>query len=523
MTVYLVGAGPGDPGLITVRGAEVLRRADVVVHDRLAEPVLLDLAPDGAEVVDVGKSPGAPVHQDDIDALLVERGRAGLCVVRLKGGDPFVFGRGCEEALALREAGVAFEIVPGVTSAVAVPAYAGVPVTHRGISTSFSVVTGHSHNTADTDTNWEALAAAGGTIVVLMGVAHRGEIARRLMAGGLGPETAVLAVHWGSRPEQVSVRTTLAGLGTVALQPPATIVVGPVAAIDAGWYESLPLFGRRVIVTGTRSPRDTTIAAPSLGADLSARLREMGARPVDMPAIRIGLPADGGRGLRAAAEALAEGRYRWVVFTSANAVGPMLAHVPDARAFAGCRIAAVGEGTAAALRAQRLIADLVPQRYVAEGLLDVFPAAPAGGGGPGEGNAGEAGAVLLPRAAVARNVIPDGLAARGWRVDVVEAYRTEAAGPAQHAEAADRDPRTVALASGADAVCFTSSSTVEAFVAMVGADAVPPVVACIGPVTAATARAAGLAVTVVAEQHTVAGLVRALCAVFTTPEGNGEM
>jgi uroporphyrinogen III methyltransferase/synthase len=501
-------------------------------------------------VVDVGKSPGAPVHQDDISALLVERGRAGLCVVRLKGGDPFVFGRGGEEALALRQAGVAFEIVPGVTSAVAVPAYAGVPVTHRGTSTSFSVVTGHSRNTEDTDTNWEALAAAGGTIVVLMGVAHRDEIARRLMAGGLAPETAVLAVHWGTRPEQTSVRTTLGGLGTVALQPPATIVVGPVAAVDAGWYEHLPLFGRRVIVTGPRRPREATPTGFPAEADLSAHLREMGARPVDLPAIRIGPPADGARGLRAAAAALAEGRYRWVVFTSANAVGPMLAHVPDARAFAGCQIAAIGAGTAAALKSQGLVADLVPQRYVAEGLLDVFPAAPAGGGGAPdgtvrgagagagvapeapegtvrgagagagvapeapEGTVRGAGAVLLPRAAVARDVLPDGLVARGWQVDVVEAYRTEPADPPPHA---------LDAVSGADAVCFTSASTVTAFVAMVGAGAVPPVVACIGPVTAAAARAAGLAVTVVAEQHTGAGVARALCAVFTPPKGNGAL
>ncbi|HEY3811044.1 MAG TPA: uroporphyrinogen-III C-methyltransferase, partial [Acidimicrobiales bacterium] len=200
MTVYLVGAGPGDPGLLTVRGAEVLRVADVVVHDRLADAGLLDLVPPGARRVDVGKAPGGPVHQDEINALLIDEGRAGRTVVRLKGGDPFVFGRGGEEALALAEAGVPFEVVPGITSAVAVPAYAGVPVTHRGLATSFTVVTGHSRHAIDRETNWEALAAAGGTIVVLMGVAHRETVAARLLAGGLAPDTPVLAARWGTHP-----------------------------------------------------------------------------------------------------------------------------------------------------------------------------------------------------------------------------------------------------------------------------------------------------------------------------------
>ncbi|MEO7442229.1 MAG: uroporphyrinogen-III C-methyltransferase, partial [Acidimicrobiales bacterium] len=209
MTVYLVGAGPGDPGLLTVRGAEVLAGADVVAYDRLLDPSLLDLAPPGAERIDVGKSPGGSGGQEAINDLLVDRGRAGFEVVRLKGGDPFVFGRGGEEALALREAGVAFEVVPGVTSAVAAAAYAGVPVTHRGLSTSFTVVTGHSRHEADNDTDWEGLARCGGTLVVFMGVAHRAEVAGRLMAGGRPPATPVLVVHRGTWPAQRSVRTTL--------------------------------------------------------------------------------------------------------------------------------------------------------------------------------------------------------------------------------------------------------------------------------------------------------------------------
>src|SRR3954452_1158898 len=249
MTVYLVGAGPGDPGLLTVRGAEVLRRADVVGHDRLADASLLDLAPALAERIDVGKVPGGPVQQDRINELLIEKGTAGLEVVRLKGGDPFVFGRGGEEAEALAAAGVVFEVVPGVSSAVAVPAYAGIPVTHRGLSTSFTVVTGHSRHAVDNDVDWDALARAADTIVVLMGVAHRAEIAARLQAGGLPAGTPVAAVRRGTRPGQRTVPTTLAALAAVTPAPPVPLVIGSVAGLALRWFEGRPLFGRRVVVT----------------------------------------------------------------------------------------------------------------------------------------------------------------------------------------------------------------------------------------------------------------------------------
>ncbi len=488
MTVYLVGAGPGDPGLLTVRGAELLKRADVVVHDRLADASLLGLAPSRAELIDVGKAPGSPVAQDDINDLLVTRGRAGAEVVRLKGGDPFVFGRGGEEALALGTAGVAFEVVPGVTSAVAVPAYAGVPVTQRGLATSFTVVTGHSRHAVETETDWESLATAGGTIVVLMGVAHRDEIARRLIAGGLGVDTPVAAVTWGTRPEQRSVRTTLGLLGATPMEPPATIVVGAVAALQLHWYERRPLFGRRIVVTRSRSQ----------ASGLTARLQALGARSIEVPTIAFAAPEDGGAGLAAAAAGLADGRYAWVAFTSANAVAPLADLIVDSRSWAGTAIAAVGAGTAGALAPYRLVADLVPERSVAEGLLDVFPVAGT--------RAGRPPAVLLPRAAVARDVLPDGLAAKGWSVDAVDAYRTVAATP---------PPELIEAAAGADAICFTSSSTVTSYLAAAGGAAgVPPIVACIGPVTAATARAAGLSVAVTAEPHTIPGLVDALVTVL---------
>ena len=481
MTVYLVGAGPGEPGLLTVRAAEVLARADVVVHDRLAEPSLLDLAPPDAERIDVGKSPGQSVDQEALNRLLIERGRRGQTVVRLKGGDPFVFGRGGEEALALAAAGVEWEVVPGITSAIAVPAYGGVPVTHRGLSTSFTVVTGHSRHAVDTETNWEALAQAGGTIVVLMGVAHRGGIAGRLMAGGLAPATPVVAVRWGTRPGQTTVRTTLERLESTPLEPPAVIVIGPVAGLDLAWFERRPLFGRRVVVTRARADASA----------LTGRLRALGAEVIELPTIAYRDPSDGGAALCEAAADLTAGRYQWVVFTSPRAVDRFVACLRDARAFGASAIAAIGPGTAAALAGHSLVPDLVPPEFVAESLLAAFPAAGSGGG-----------RVLLPRAAVARDVLPAGLEAKGWTVDVVEAYRTEVA-PA--------DPDTRAAAARADAVTFTSSSTVTNYAALVPAG-VARFVACIGPVTAATARAAGYHVDVVAGDHTIDGLVDALVA-----------
>jgi uroporphyrinogen III methyltransferase/synthase len=478
VTVYLVGAGPGDPGLITVRGAEVLSRAEIVVHDRLADSRLLALAPDSAQLIDVGKSPGSPVDQDAINELLVSHGRAGQVVVRLKGGDPFVFGRGGEEAAALQAAQVDFEIVPGITSAVAVPAYAGVPVTHRGRATSFTVVTGHSRHAVDRETNWEALAAAGGTIVVLMGVAHRGAIAERLMGGGLDPATPVAAVRWGTRPEQATVRCRLDELGPTVLEPPATIVIGDVAGLDLQWYENRPLFGRRIVVTRARAQ----------ASDLARRLQELGARVIEVPVIRIDPPGDGGAGLAAAVASI--GAYAWVVFTSANAVAALLDRLPDLRDLGGVSIAAVGPATAEALAGRGLVADLIPARQQADGLLEAFPPpAPSGS------------RVLFPRAGAGREVLVDGLRAAGWDVDLVEAYQTVQVGS---------DDATIKEVASADAVCFTSSSTVTGFVAACGVDSAPPVVVCIGPTTAATARESGIEVTGVAESHSVPGLVSKL-------------
>ncbi|MDQ6781962.1 MAG: uroporphyrinogen-III C-methyltransferase [Actinomycetota bacterium] len=484
MTVYLVGAGPGDPGLLTVRAAELLAGADVVVHDRLAEASLLDLAPPASPRIDVGKAPGGPIRQDTVNELLVTLAAEHRSVVRLKGGDPFVFGRGGEEALALAAAGIDFEVVPGITSAVAVAAYAGVPVTHRGLSTSFSVVTGHRRDALDAETDWAALAAVGGTIIVLMGVAHRDEIARRLIAGGMDPTTPVTAVQWGTRPEQRTTRTTVAGLGAASVHPPATMIIGAVAGLDLAWYERRPLLGRTVVVTRAREQ----------ASGLLALLGGAGARTVECPTIAVADPADGGAALARAGTDLAAGRYDWVIFTSANAVERFVAVLRDARDFAGCAIAAIGAGTAAALAPLGLVADLVPERAVAEGLLAAWPPLPHGGG-----------RALIPRAAVARDVLPEGLVAAGWDVEVVDAYRT-----VRHA----LSPAQLSAVEAADAICFTSSSTVTNFVELAGPGRVPPIVACIGPATAATAQEEGLTVTTVAPTHTVAGLVDALTAVL---------
>jgi len=483
--VWLVGAGPGDPGLLTVRGAEVLADADVVVHDRLANPALLELAPAGALRISVGKAPGqVEMDQDAINALLVEHGRAGRRVVRLKGGDPFVFGRGGEEAEALAAAGVPFEVVPGITSAIAAAAYAGIPVTHRGLSTHVTMVTGHEDPAKGrADVDWDALARAGGTLVVLMGAARVGDIAARLVEGGRAPETPVAAVRNGTRPDQRTVRATLATIGDLDVRAPSAIVVGDVAALELAWFESRPLFGRRVVVTRAREQ----------ASELRRRLETLGAEVVELPAIRIepiavDLPDLGG--------------YSWIVCTSANGVVALFDRglAPrrlDARALAGVRIAAIGPGTAAAFAARGITPDLVPERYVAEALVDAFPAATAGE------------RVLLARAETARDVLPDGLAARGYAVDVLPVYRTVSA---------DADPAMVdAVRRGdVDAITFTSSSTVRNFCDAVGPlpDAQPTVVS-IGPVTSETARSLGLRVDAEAAEHTIDGLVHTLVAFLT--------
>ena len=481
MTVYLVGAGPGDPGLITMRGAQVLRAAEVVVYDRLVHPALVDLASADAERVYAGKAPGnVEMDQDTINALLVERGRAGRAVVRLKGGDPFVLGRGGEEAEALAAAGVPFEVVPGITSAIAAPAYAGVPVTHRGRATHFTVVTGHEDPAkGGADVDWEALARAGGTLVILMGAGRAGEIADRLVAGGRAPDTPVTAVRNGTRPDQETTRTTLAGVATAGIEAPSAIVVGEVADLDLAWFETRPLFGRRVVVTRAREQ----------ASGLRSRLESLGAAVVELPAIAI-KPLD--------FQVPPLDDFEWLVFTSVNGVAAffdrgLAGSGGDARALAGSRIAVIGPGTATALRAHGIRPDLVPERFVAEALLEKFPP-------PAKKQA----RVLLPRAEQARDVLPAGLEELGYDVEVLPVYRTVPA-------PVDPDAFEAVRRGAVDAITFTSSSTVTNFCDLLGGPPDPqPVVASIGPVTSKTALDRGLRVDIEADEHTIGGLVDAL-------------
>lgn len=490
MSVYLVGGGPGDPGLLTVRAYELLERADVVVYDRLSQESLLEIVPNGAERIDVGKAPGlARRSQEEINALLVEYGKSGAEVVRLKGGDPFVFARGGEEAAALQAAGVPFEVVPGITSAIAAPAYAGIPVTLRHSSTSVTIVTGHEDPSAGEggSVNWPAVAQVGGTIVILMGVARIEAIAEALIAGGRPPDTPAAAVQWGTRPNQRTVRATLGTIADHQLGTPSTIVVGDVAGSDLAWFEQRPLFGRRIVVTRAREQ----------ASELVARLTELGADTVEVPAIEVREPVDEGLALCGSVRALHA--YDWVVVTSPNGARALLVALRteglDARALGGTQVAALGPGTAEVLAAGNVLADLMPPRYVAESMVETFPDPPTDQEGRPTGR------ILLARAAVARDTLPEGLRSRGWEVDVVEAYRTVAVRP---------EPESLAKLTEADMVTFTSSSTVTRFLEAAGTGNVPPVVAAIGPITAATAREHGLTVDIEAEVHSIDGLVDAI-------------
>jgi uroporphyrinogen III methyltransferase/synthase len=503
-TVHLVGAGPGDPGLLTVRGRELLAHCDAVVYDALANPTLLTLArrEDGGapELHDVGKRGGdtESARQEGINALLVRLAGEGKRVVRLKGGDPFVFGRGSEEAQALAAGTIPFEVVPGVTAGIAAPAYAGIPVTHRGLATSVTFVTGHEDPAKGAPgVDWGALARSGGTIVLYMGVKTLPRVAGALMTGGMPADTPAAAVEWGTCPRQRTVVATLATLADRAVAEgigaPTIVVVGPVVALrgEIAWLEARPLFGRTVVVTRARAQ-----ASP-----LADRLRALGAEVLELPATRVE-PADPAP-LRAALRSLSA--YAWAAFTSANAVrltwDMLRAGGLDARAFAGVKLCAVGPATAEALLERGLAADLMPERFVAEGVLAALA----------ERRDVSGARVLYVAAEGARDALPDGLRAMGATVDVVIAYRSVAERDGAAAAALRR-----ALEAGeVDLVTYTSASGVRAFVDAVGSDGARRApAAVIGPVTAAAARDAGAAVAVEASSSTIEGLVDAVAAHF---------
>lgn len=494
--VFLVGAGPGDPSLLTVRGMELLRRAEVVVYDRLVGERLAAEAPTGAERIYVGKAADShTLSQPEINALLVAKAREGKLVVRLKGGDPFVFGRGGEEAEALVRAGIPFEVVPGVTSATAAPAYAGIPITHRDRSASFVVVTGREDPAKlESTVAWEKLATSVDTIVCLMGVRNLPAIVERLLRHGRPPETPVALVRWGTWARQETLTGTLGDIVEQArargLGPPVVAVVGEVVGLreTLRWFDNRPLFGKRVLVTRGREQ----------AGDLSRLLAEVGADPVELPTIQIE-PPESWEPLDRAIARLQE--YGWVVFTSANGVrgffGRLASHGKDGRALSGARVAAIGPATAEALARVGIRADFVPKEYVAEAVA------------AGLGELGVAGCrLLVARAAGAREALVGLLRDRGALVDVVPVYRTVPV-----PGSADR-LRELLEGERIDVATFASSSSVRNLVEMLGEEVrdrlARLVVACIGPVTARTARELGLRVDVVATEYTIPGLVRAL-------------
>ncbi len=490
--VYLVGAGPGDPGLMTTRSLALIAAADSVYYDRLIPPGALAGARADAELVYVGKQPGVPsVPQEEIGERMIASAREGRSVVRLKGGDPFVFGRGGEEGEALREAGVEFEVVPGVTAGVAATAYAGIPVTHRDDASAVAFVTGHEDpEKPESALDWPALARFPGTLVFYMGVKRLGENAAALIAGGRDPEEPAAAVERGTWPGQ---RTVLATLGTIAeavareqVKAPALIVVGAVAARreELEWLERRPLHGRRVVVTRARAQ----------ASGLAATLRDLGAEVVELPAIRVE-PLTARAEVAAAATRI--GDYALVCLTSPNGVRLLFEALRearrDARALAGATVAAIGPGTARELTRHGVAADVVPERFVAEALVEALA-----------GIEVEGKRVLVARAAEARDVLPEALRERGAEVDVVALYETVREAP---------DEEAIAAAAGADYVTFTSSSTVRNLLEALG-DRYPRSarVVSIGPVTSETARELGLEVAVEAERHDVDGLLAALLA-----------
>ena len=492
--VYLVGAGPGDPGLITTKGARCLEQAQVVLYDRLLDPSLLDLAPDSARRVFVGKERDRQaMSQSQINQFLVDEGKAGNVVVRLKGGDPFVFGRGGEEALALAKNGVSFEVVPGVTSAVAAPAYAGIPLTHRGAASCFTVVSGSEDpSKPNSSVNWEALARTGGTLVVLMGWQPLQSIFDTLIKEDMSPHTPVALVQWGTWPQQATVTGTLenaVALGkTAGLRPPVAAVIGPVADLrqELSWFDQRPLFGKKVLITRSRTQ----------ASQFRLMLEELGAQPVEIPAIQT-VDLEDFTELDSALARL--GEFQWAIFASINAVDSVFERLgllgKDSRAFGGVKVGAIGPATSNALTDRGITPDFVPSRSVSEVVLSELESMDWTGV-----------PVLLPAADIGRDTLARGLSQRGAEVERIAAYRTVPTdGMAEKARST--------LEQNVDFVTFTSSSTVQNLLNMLDGDRRAlerSKIACIGPTTAATAEQMGLRVDLVAPVHTVQGLVDAL-------------
>lgn len=503
--VYLLGSGPGDPGLLTIKARECLCLADVVIYDNLVNRSFLQYAPEHAELIYVGKKGGChTLNQSEINSLIIERARRGELVVRLKGGDPFIFGRGGEEAQELVKAGVDFEVVPGVTSAISVPAYAGIPLTHRDYTSTVAFVTGHEDpSKGRSDIAWDKLATGVGTLVFLMGVGTLSQIAEGLMEHGRAPDTPVAIIRRGTLPEQRTLVGPLREIAGLAeenrIRPPAVIVVGDVVRLreELNWFETRPLFGRRIVVTRAREQ----------ASEFLRGLDRLGAECIEFPTIQV-LPPESWNRLDRAIKALEN--YQWLVFTSVNGVKYFLMRLEalgrDVRDLKGLKIGAIGPKTAGCWHQLGIKPDLMPEEYRAEAVAECFKK---------EGAKGVR--VLIPRAAEAREVLPQELKKMGAHVEVVPAYRTIKP---------DHDTRRVRemLENAAiDVVTFTSSSTVRNFVEMfdVGIEELVEwmadvVVACIGPVTARTAQENGFSVQLIPPVYTIEALTDSIVQYFSS-------
>lgn len=496
--VYIIGAGPGDAGLITLKAVDCLRLADVVVYDNLVNEELLKYAKSDARFIYAGKKGGDhTLSQDAINDLLVQEALAGNIVARLKGGDPFIFGRGGEEAERLVEHNISFEVVPGVTSAIAVPAYAGIPLTHRGLTSTVAFITGHEDPTKEkSDIDWQALCGIG-TLVFLMGVKNLGQITEALISRGKSPNTPAALIHRGTTPQQEVITGTLANISelvqTNKFKPPAILVVGKVVGLrdTLNWFEQKPLFGKGIVITRPEKQAD----------DLAQLLAKQGAKPISFPTIKIVPPPDW-RKLDAALEKI--DKYNWIIFTSANGVQfffkRLMEKGKDIRDLSGIKICCIGPATAKQVEARGIKVDLMPSEFIAEGILQSFAGIDLKGR-----------KILIPRAAKARDILPQGLKKKGASVDVVTAYQTLNSGRKKE------EFEDLFTENKVDVITFTSSSTVTNFVEIMGTDySLPPHVqiACIGPVTAATAKKAGFSVDIHQKEYTIEGLVQALIDYF---------
>ena len=496
--VYIIGAGPGDAGLITLKGIDCLRMADVIIYDYLVSKDLLQYARSDARFIYAGKQGGAhTLSQWQINDLLVKEAKAGNIVARLKGGDPFIFGRGGEEAEMVAASKIPFEIVPGVTSAIAVPSYAGIPLTHRGLTSTVAFVTGHEDPTKEkSDIDWPALARIG-TLVFLMGVKNIEKIVKELKDNGRAPKTPAALIRWGTTPRQEILTGNLANIATLAKErkfaPPAILVVGKVVDLrdTLSWFEQKPLFGRGVVITRPEKQAD----------DLAQLLIKEGANPIHFPTIKI-IPPPDWRGLDAAIKNLED--YDWLIFTSANGVAfffeRLFAKAKDIRDLKGIKICCIGPATAQQVESKGIRVDLVPKKFISEGILESF-----------SGINLQGKKILIARAAKARDVLPEGLKKSGAKVDVVAAYVTVNSGKKKN------EMEKLFKENQVDVITFTSSSTVNNFVKIIGRKFSLPKgvkIACIGPVTATTAKKAGFPVDIHQEEYTMEGLVGALIDYF---------